>query len=189
MVLYIDACVRDESRTSRLADILLGKLTDNSIEKIRLYEEDIPELNIDGLKRRTKACQKGDFSLSDFKYAKQFAAADTIVIAAPYWDLSFPAVLKKYIEAICVTGITFKYSEEGIPVGLCNAKDFYFVTTAGGPIINPAFGFGYIEMLAKGMFGINNVRMFSAENLDIIGNDVEQILSESKRTIEDFFEN
>ena len=54
-----------------------------------------------------------------FCYARQFAAADRIVIAAPLWDLSFPAQLKVYLENIYVTGIVTKYSEAGEPVGLC----------------------------------------------------------------------
>ncbi len=29
-----------------------------------------------------------------FLYAKDFAESDIIVIAAPYWDLSFPSILK-----------------------------------------------------------------------------------------------
>ena len=36
-----------------------------------------------------------------------------IVIAAPYWDLSFPAVLKTYLEQINVLGVTFDYSDDG----------------------------------------------------------------------------
>ena len=31
-------------------------------------------------------------------YARQFARADQILIAAPCWDLSFPAVLRAYLE-------------------------------------------------------------------------------------------
>ena len=34
-----------------------------------------------------------------FDLAGQFAGADTIVIAAPFWDLSFPAALKQYMQA------------------------------------------------------------------------------------------
>lgn len=47
-----------------------------------------------------------------FKYAHEFANADLIVIAAPFWDLSIPALLKVYIENIAVDGITFEYSLE-----------------------------------------------------------------------------
>ena len=186
MVLFIDACVRKESRTRELAEFLLEHL-DQPIEKIYLPEADVPELTREALARRTDACCRGDYSLSEFEYAKQFASADTVVIAAPHWDLSFPAILKRYIEAICVTGITFRYSETGAPVGLCKAKDLYFVTSSGGAIFNPAFGYGYIETLAKGMFGIKNTAMFSAENLDIDGNDEQQIINSSKQAIEEWF--
>ena len=40
-----------------------------------------------------------------FDLASQFQQADEIVIAAPYWDLSFPAILKLYLENIYVTGV------------------------------------------------------------------------------------
>lgn len=182
MVLFIDACVRDESRTRDLAEYLLKNLN-QPVEKIFLPNAKIVGLTKEKLNARTEACANGEYSLSEFQCAKQFASADTIVIAAPYWDLSFPAMLKEYLEAICVTGITFKYSEEGIPIGLCKAKDLYYVTTAGGPILNSIFGYGYIEALAKGMFGIKNTVMFSAENLDIVGNNVEQIMNKSKEII------
>lgn len=183
MVLFIDACVRDESRTRELAKFLLGKLN-QPVETLNLSEANISGLTKEKLNRRTDACTKKDYSLIEFEYAKQFAAADKIVIAAPYWDLSFPAILKEYIEAICVAGITFRYSAEGVPVGLCRATDLYYVTTSGGPIMDSAFGYGYIETLAKGMFGIKNTKMFSAQNLDIAGNDVEQIMNSSKETVE-----
>ena len=60
--------------------------------------------------------------------------ADIIVIAAPYWDLSFPAQLKDYIERVNAVGVTFDYDQEGIPYGLCRAKKLVYITTAGGNI-------------------------------------------------------
>ena len=41
-----------------------------------------------------------------FDYANAMAQADMIVIAAPYWDMSFPASLKIFLEAASVVGIT-----------------------------------------------------------------------------------
>ena len=38
--------------------------------------------------------------------------ADEIVIGAPYWDLSFPAALKVYIEHVSVCDIAFHYTED-----------------------------------------------------------------------------
>ena len=112
-----------------------------------------------------------------FDHAKQFASADTIVIAAPYWDLSFPSTLKIYIENIYVTGIVSAYDESGMPVGLCKAKELYYITTAGGPY-DPTYSYGYIESLAKNYFGIPKTHLVKAEMLDIIGNDAEEILNQ-----------
>lgn len=186
MTLFIDASVRENSRTRLLAEYLLTKLND-SVQTLKLYEESLPVLNEAGLYRREKACGCSDFSGDDFRFARQFAAADRIVIAAPFWDASFPAILKQYIEAICVVGLTFHYSPEGFPVGLCRAKELYYVTTAGGKIYDRTFGYGYIEMLAAQMFGIPNCRCFAAENLDVIGADVPAVLEAGKRKIDEYF--
>lgn len=110
-----------------------------------------------------------------FDYAKQFASADTIVIAAPYWDLSFPALLKTYFENIYITGIVSEYDENGLPHGLCRANELYYVTTAGGPY-DPTYSYGYVESLAKNFFGISTTHLVKAEMLDIVGNDAEEIL-------------
>ena len=111
-----------------------------------------------------------------FSLARQFAKADTVVIAAPYWDLSFPAALKQYIEAINVVGITFEYTEEGIPKGLCKADKLYYVMTAGGDYAPEDYGYGYIKALSESYYGIKNVTLIKATGLDIKGADVEAIL-------------
>ena len=47
----------------------------------------------------------------------EFLAADKYVFVSPMWNLSFPPVLKAYIDAISIAGKTFKYTAEG-PQGL-----------------------------------------------------------------------
>ena len=105
------------------------------------------------------------------------------MIAAPYWDLSFPAMLKQYLELINVVGITFKYSEEGIPVGLCRANRLYYVTTAGGHYVPEEFGFGYVKALAQNYYGIQDVRQISAVGLDIDKADVDAIMNAAEDTL------
>ena len=177
-ILYINACVRPESRTEELARELLEGLG-GEIAEINLYEEDFLPLDGEGLKKRAVH----DYSGEEFKHAKQFADADTIVIAAPFWDLSFPAVLKIYFENITVSGITFEYSKEGRPIGKCSAKKLYYVTTSGGYIGENNFGFDYIKALAESFFGIEESCFFSAEGLDIFGADVQTIMNEAKERI------
>ncbi|MDO4805336.1 MAG: NAD(P)H-dependent oxidoreductase, partial [Lachnospiraceae bacterium] len=147
MILYVNACVRKESRTKRLADRLLEKLN-GAVEEVRLDSISFPTVDRDFLIHRDELISAGDFDNPLFALARQFAAADVIVVAAPYYDLSFPASLKQYLEQINVVGITFRYSEAGIPVPLCNAKKLYYITTAGGNYVPDEFGFGYVKALA-----------------------------------------
>ena len=181
-ILFVDACPREKSRTRELARQLLKHLPGNVIV-LKLTEENIPEITEDIVNKRYLDGKTKDFSDPVYDMAKQFAAADIVVIAAPYWDLSFPAILKRYIEAITVTGIVFRYSEGGMPMGMCRARKLYYVTTAGGPIINEAYGFGYIRMLAQGMYGIPECCCFKAENLDIAGVSEEKILRNASNLI------
>ena len=40
------------------------------------------------------------FDAPVYDLARQFRAADRVVVAAPFWDLTFPAALRTYIEYI-----------------------------------------------------------------------------------------
>ena len=177
MILFINACVRKESRTLRLTKKLLNTL-DGEIKEVKLEDVNFPIVDEEFINHREdlkNACKYDD---PMFNLARDFASADLIVIAAPYYDLSFPAMLKQYFEQINVLGLTFTYSESGVPTGLCKAKSLYYVTTAGGPIISDDYGFGYVKALANTFYGIEDVKQIKAEGLDIVGADVEAILEE-----------
>lgn len=175
MTLYINCCARACSRTDRLARRLLAKL--GSFEEIRPQDEGLVPLNEERLAKRSELLAKKCYSDPSLRFARQFAAADNIVISAPYWDLSFPAELKVYIENIYVVGIVSEYAPDGTPHGLCRAKELFYVTTAGGPY-NPKFSFDYIKDLAENFFGIGSAKLIAAEFLDIEGNNPEKILAE-----------
>ncbi|MBQ5823611.1 MAG: NAD(P)H-dependent oxidoreductase [Clostridia bacterium] len=178
-VLYINACFKECSRTNELAEHLLSSIGDN-IETVNLFEENLKPLDFETLRRRDELLKAGKTDDDFFATARQFAAADKIVIAAPYWDLLFPAVLRTYLENITVCGITFRYSDKGIPVGLCKAKQLYYVTTAGGFIGENNFGFEYVKALAVNLFGIETVNFYCAEGLDIYGADTALIMQKAK---------
>lgn len=183
MVLFINACVRKESRTKRLADHLLARVGE-PVEEVKLSDVSFPTVDEAFLGKRDSLIAAGAFDDPMFALARQFAAAEKIVIAAPYWDLSFPASLKQYIEQINVLGITFSYTPEGTPEGLCRAKELDYVMTAGGAFCPEEYGFGYIKALAESFYGINKVSLIKAVGLDIVGADVEGILSEVCREID-----
>ena len=175
MILFINACVRRGSRTRRLADHILSQYDEPATE-IQLSELDLAPSDEEYLIRRDRLIAENDLADPMFTLANQFAAADRIVIAAPYWDLSFPAVLKQYLEKINVPGITFTYTPEGIPQGLCRAAELVYVSTAGGTYVPEEFGFGYVKALAENYYGIRNVRLIQAAGLDLDGSDPEYIL-------------
>ena len=183
-ILFINACVRKASRTRRLAEKLLLKL-DRPYEEVRLDRLKFPTVTEEYLRLRDRLVTEKDFTDPMFDLARQFAEAETIVIAAPYWDLSFPASLKQYLELVNVVGISFRYTEEGVPVGLCRADRLYYVTTAGGCWVPEEFGYGYVKSLAQNYYGIEDIRLIKAVGLDIEGADVDAILKAAEETIDE----
>lgn len=174
-VLFINACPREGSRTKILADNYLKDVKQEVIQ-IDLEQIGLLPLNGERLAKRDRLIANGDFSNEFFSLARQFAKADEIVIASPFWDLSFPALVKIYFENITVSGITFKYNN-GNPVGLCNAKKLTYITTAGGKILVD-FGYSYIKTLATQFYGISETVCFRAENLDVMGIIGEEVLNQ-----------
>ena len=181
-ILYVNACVRKESRTKRLADKLLSKLGE-PYEELCLEKIAFPIVNEEYLNKRDQLISSGDFQSPAFDLARKFSEAKTIVIAAPYWDLSFPSMLKQYLEQINVVGITFKYSEEGVPVALCKANRLFYVTTAGGLYVPEDYGFGYVKALAQNFYGIQDVRKIEAVGFDIYGANVNSIMKDAEDTL------
>lgn len=184
--LFINACPRDGSRTLEVARHLLDKL-ESTAEELLLFEENLLPLNGKTLTLRDKMIAQGNFEHPIFKYARQFANADTVVIAAPFWDLSFPSALKIWLEYVMALGVTFRYNEKGVPQGLCKAKRLFYVSTAGGPVLPSHLGFDYVNALAKNYFSIEETALFSAENLDVIGADTEAILKQAREQIDAYW--
>lgn len=181
-ILFVNACVRRGSRTERLAEKVLECLG-GGYEEVRLSEEKLLPLDGASLENREEKRRSGLLDDPVFTHAKQFADAETVVIAAPYWDLSFPSALKVYCEAISVSGITFTY-EDDRPKGLCRAHRVIYVTTSGG-MLGENLGYVYIRALCGTLFGIPEVSFFAAEGLDMIGIDTEKILAGAEQRITD----
>ena len=163
-ILFINACVRENSRTLVLAKNVMKDMV-GDITEVDLNIEDIAPLDRALLEKRESLIRDKRFDDPMFDCARQFADADEIVIAAPFWDLSFPAKLKIYFEQITVSGITFHYMN-GVPTGLCKAKKLIYVTTSGGPIYDD-FGYTYVKTLAQKFYGIKKTEAVRAMNLDV----------------------
>lgn len=180
-ILLVNSCVRQNSRTLELAKAVLAELR-GELQEVRLYPDGPEGLTEETLRQRDALLAAKEYDHPMLRAARQFAEADTVVIAAPYWDLLFPAKLRAYLEEVTASGITFRYAEDGRPQGLCRAKRLIYVTTAGGPILWN-LGYSYAETLCRAFYGIPDVCLVKAEGLDIWGADPAAILEEAKKQI------
>ena len=180
-ILFLNACVRPESRTLELARCALSCLK-GEVEEVDLEQAAIRPHTRGSLARREELLSAGITDDPMFRWANQFRQADTVVIAAPYYDLSFPSSLKNYLEAICNVGVTFYYDDQDQAQTLCRAKRLIYITTSGADFM-PDFGYGYVKRLFAEFFHINDAKCFFAERLDLRGSDPSQILSRTREEI------
>jgi len=92
--------------------------------------------------------------------------ADVIVIGAPIYNFSIPAVLKAWVDMIARVGLTFYYTDNG-PVGLLADKKVYVVVPSGGvPVGSPMdFATPYLRH-ALGFVGITDIEFIGAQGAD-----------------------
>lgn len=97
--------MRAESRTRRILNAAKEVLsTRYDIEIIDVNAAGLLPLTPEGLEERTS----GIVPEPTLKMAKTIAGADRLVVAAPFWDMSFPAVLKAFFENMSLYGVTFE---------------------------------------------------------------------------------
>ena len=170
------------SRTKLLADTFLAAWREahpaDEVELVDLKTMTLPPLVGDVLVRHEDLLGRGETDDAEFALARQFAAADRIVLAAPYWELSFPAQLRLYIEYVSALNITFCYAENGAPLGLCRADKLLFLTTAGGDIEKANCGADHLRALC-GMYGIGQFLFLGAPMQDVQEIDHEAILKKT----------
>lgn len=170
-VLYIDCCIRGEqSRTKRLSEAFLSALEragGYEIERLTLMDEPLQPLANGFFWQRERLIEAGALDHPRFRYAWRFKRAERILIAAPFWDLSFPALLKIYIENLCVQGITFDCDEHNGCYGVCQAKRMLFLTTRGGLLEGSPMDNGtkYLGDMAT-FFGIPRFDCVAADAMD-----------------------
>ena len=188
-VLFVDCCIRrEDSRTKKLADYFLEGLAKKEgyhVKKLCLMDESISYFTDGFFAQREALLAAKQLDHPRFRYAKEFAQADKIVIAAPFWDLSFPALLKVYIENLCVEGITFAAGETGC-FGICKADHMVYLTSRGGLYENNPMEMGsrYMEAMSH-FFGIQSYDCVAAEGLDAGIRPVEDILQDAKKEIDE----
>ena len=182
-ILIIDACMRKEdSRTALLLakaeETLKGLHPDWTFARVRLADLPIRYLDKASLAERDALLADKRYDHPRFDLAHQFQEADGMIVAAPFWDLSFPAVLKVYIENVSVDGLTFYCDEQGLH-GRCKAAWMLHLCTRGGIWDEDTRQDEHYLRAMCGFFGVGQYHVAAAEGIDIVGLDHEKILGEA----------
>ena len=184
MLLFVDCCISyrgDRSRSHALCDAFLTEYKKanpaEDIEVVNLQRMDLKPFNQFSTDDRNALRNVRAFDAPIFKLARQFKRADRIVIGAPLRDLTFPAMLRIYIEYVCVREVTYHY-ENGQCKGDCMAQKLAYLTVSGGPEPEENLGVEYWRQLSE-RFGIREFYHVDAYGLDIEPEKSEAIMAEA----------
>lgn len=179
--MFINGCLRaDHSRTLQIAQTYIEKMQQN--EEVQLMEHDLSQEKISYLTQASFDPETGEVLGGDCTLAREFAQADEIIVAAPFWEFMFPAVVSCYFEQVSVPSITFQYTEHG-SVGLCRASSITYIYTSGDYLQqDDRVGEQYLERLGR-LYGIPGFTAISAQGLDVEPDQAQQRVDELCRKI------
>lgn len=184
-LVFIDACVRQsDSRTLRIAEPIVSALS----KRYKVTRYDLPDMDIVPLNPGLFE-ERGVGEIPGWakEAAQSIAAADRIVIAAPFWDMSFPAVLKCFFEQTSLFDVTFTDTGKTCQ-GLCKAPKVLYITTRGMDIstCDPREqATPYLKALGS-LWNLGELTTIAAQNMDYSSD--EEIESKITACIEDGLE-
>lgn len=116
---------------------------------------------------------------------EQLMSHDTLVLAAPMYNLGIPSTLKAWIDRVSRAGKTFRYTSEG-PQGMLKHMRAYLVFARGGiyrdtPLDTQT---GYLKSVL-GLMGIDAIETIFAEGLNMGGDARQQSLANAMSRVED----
>lgn len=192
-VLHIVATPRNhQSSTLKVSnaiiDGLCAKHPDTTIETIDLFNSDVPAMAGDRIEAKYHLLAGGQMSKALTgswavleEEIVRFLAADLYVLSVPMWNLTIPYALKFYIDTIVQPGYLFKYTPEGVPVGLATGKRMICVTSRGGDYSTPDGSnhpYDFMKPYLSAIFGFCGIT--DIQYLDIQPMDITPEIREAK---------
>ena len=179
-LVVINSCMREDSRTKVILEAALEELASRyEIEIIDVNALALPPVTPEILKERTS----GYVPQTTLSIAGKVASADRIVIAAPFWDMSFPSVLKVFLENLSLYNVTF--TDDGTTCkGLCKCRKVLYITTRGMNIPTGDSrdqGSSYLKAISS-LWGLGDVIPVASWNLDYL--PVEKVAEKVRETAE-----
>lgn len=172
-LLIVDSCISQRGADSRTRKLLNAYVEEFCRRHPEAETETVTPETLLALKPfdpamlndRDALASVGAWEAPVFDLARQFRGADTVVVAAPFWDLSFPAALRTYIEYISANGLTYHYESDGCH-GDCRAHRLVYLTSGGDVEREDSVGVLYWRQLCA-MFGIARFDYVFAGGLDL----------------------
>ena len=170
-IIYVNAIIRkDESRTKRLADGIVSSIKD----EVELKEINLNELPLNPYNEVTYEDKVNNGTEELFyNLSKEIAECDGLIIASPFWDMSFPSLLKSFLEKISLFDVMF-VSDDKRCIGIAKCPFMYYIVTRGMDIEDGdelEQGTPYLKALCW-LWGIKIFKVTSASNFDYLPNDV-----------------
>ncbi|WP_142785053.1 FMN-dependent NADH-azoreductase [Changchengzhania lutea] len=193
--LIISYTPRDNSNTKKMVDYFIEKNKRKTRITFLDLTEETPDLllkenlnlyvnrNFGGMElndEQHKILYKND------KMMNQLLATDFLVLASPMYNMSLPATVKAWVDAVVQAGKTFESTEQG-PKGLCENKQALVLMTSGSdfgteplksmnfatPLLTACFGLMGIPTEAINVFGIQQYPDIAEEMLETSKNEIE----------------
>ena len=176
----------------------MGQVDILILEELKLYDDDIPRPKSNYFNNRSTLVD--DIELSKLpeneqkdvqqmeKLCNQFVSAAVYVMAAPMWSLSFPGVVKDYIDCILQADKTIKFIDNK-PEGILNdrPRTFIYVQSSGANIpwfIRPALnkGLNYVEDIVK-FIGISKFEDLLADGTGTTEQERQEAIQDAEKKI------
>lgn len=181
----------------------IEKYPDFQVEELDLYQANIPRLKYQYFDKRNHMISNGNnaqLATQDqqdlnriMNLCDQFISADVYVIAAPLWNLSFPAPLKEYIDCIVQVDKTVSFNG-GKPKGLLDDKPRFvvYIQSSGANIpwiLGNAFnkGIDYVKDIMD-LMGIEKFEKLLVDGTGYTEKEKLVAIEKAKAEIEDIID-
>ncbi|MDT3417277.1 FMN-dependent NADH-azoreductase [Brevibacillus aydinogluensis] len=160
----------------------------DEVVELDLFAENLPYYDVTKINAMYKSGQGMELTAEEQKaadlvnkYLNQFLEADKVVFAFPLWNFTVPAVLHTYIDYLCQSGKTFKYTPEG-PVGLLNNKKVALLNARGGiysegPAAAAEMAVNFVQNVL-GFLGVKDISTVIVEGHNQFPDKAEAIVQE-----------
>lgn len=159
--------MRTTSFSRRIAEraVALLQSHNSALTVVRrdLAEDLVPHLNEEAVSAMRPAPGQSAGETSALAYSDmlvdEIVKADALVVSAPMHNFGISSHLKAYIDNVVRVGRTFRYGENGRPVGLLGGKPALIVVSRGGIYSSgPMTNFDFQESYLRTILGFIGVK-------------------------------